>query len=64
MHGKRASIVGAHFRSRWVKRSVDADRECFGKINPAFVSDLSVAGHAQAGQARVHLQEIALKRDG
>ena len=53
--------MGAHFRSRWVKRSVDADRECFGKINPAFFSDLSVAGHIQAGQARAHLQEVDRK---
>ena len=58
MHGKGASIVGAHFRSRWVKRSADTDRESLGEFGPAFVSDLLVVGHVQAGQARVHLQYI------
>ena len=58
MHGKAVSIVGAHFRSHWLKRSANTDRESLGKFGPAFVSDLSVAGHVQAGQARVHLQEV------
>ena len=58
MHGKAVSIVGAHFRSHKVKRSADADRESLGNFGPAFVSDLFVAGHVQAGQVLVHLQDI------
>ena len=58
MHGTGVSIVGAHLRIRWVKRSADTDRESLGNFGPAFVSDLLVPGHIQAGQARVHLQEI------
>ena len=61
MHGKSVSIVGAHFRIRWVKRSADTDRESLGKFGPAFVSDLPVAGHIEAGQARVDLQEVDRK---
>lgn len=61
MHEKGVSIEGAHFKSHWVKRSAETDRESFGKLGPAFVRDLSVLGHAQAGQARVHLQGIDLK---
>ena len=61
MHGKSVSIVGAHFRIRWVKRSADTDRESHGKFGPAFVSDLLVVGHIEAGQARVHLQRIDRK---
>ena len=61
MHGKGASIVEAHFRSRWVKQSADTDRESLGKFDPAFVSDVPVRGYIQAGQARVHLQEIDRK---
>ena len=61
-HGKGVSIVGAHFRSHWVKRSAHTDRESFGKFGPAFVSDIPVLGHVQAGQARVHLQEVDRKR--
>ena len=55
MHGKEASIVGAHFRSHWVNRSADTDRESLGKFGPAFVSDLRVPGHVQAGQELVDL---------
>ena len=55
MHGKSVSIVGAHFRSHWVKRSANTDLESLGKFGPAFVSDLLVVGHVQAGQTRVHL---------
>ena len=58
MHGKGVSIVGAHFRSRWVKQSADTDRESLGNFGPAFVSDLLVEGHVQAGQVLVHLQGI------
>ena len=61
MHGQSVSIVGAHARSNWVKRSADADRESLGKFGPAFVSDLPVAGHIEAGQARVNLQGIDRK---
>ena len=61
MHGKEASIVGAHFRSHWVKRSADSDRESLGKFDPAFVSDLIVVGHVQAGQVLVDLQEVDRK---
>ena len=61
MHGKEASIVGAHFRSHWVNRSADTDRESLGKFGPAFDSDLSVPGHVQAGQVLVHLQEVDQK---
>jgi len=50
--------VGAHFRSRRVKQSADTDRESLGNFGPAFVSDLFVAGHVQAGQVLVHLQDI------
>ena len=62
MHGKRASIVGAHFRSHKVKRSADADRKSLGNFGPAFVSDLYILGHVQAGQVLVDLQEIDRKR--
>jgi hypothetical protein len=58
MHGKAVSIVDAHFRSHWVKQSVDTDRESLGKFGPSFISDLFVPGHVQAGQACIHLQEI------
>ena len=61
MHGKSVSIVGAHFKSLWVKRSVDADRESLGNFGPAFVSDLYILGHVQAGQVLVNLQEIDRK---
>ena len=61
MHGTGVSIVGAHLRIRWVKRSADTDRESLGKLGPAFVSDLLVPGHVQACQARVHLQEVDRK---
>ena len=61
MYGQSVSIVGAQFRSPWVKRSADADRESLGEFGPAFVSDLLVLGHVQAGQARVHLQEVDRK---
>ena len=62
MHGKEASIVGAHFRSHWVNRSADTDREPLGEFGPAHVSDLLVEGHVQAGQVRVDLQDIDRKR--
>ena len=55
MHGKEASIVGAHFRSHWVNRSADTDRESIGEFGPAHVSDLLVPGHVQAGQVLVDL---------
>ena len=59
---QRLWIVGAHFRIHWLtKRSADTDRESLGKFGPAFVSDLHVPGHVQAGQARVHLQEVDQK---
>ena len=61
MHGKGATIVGAQRRSHWLKRSANTDRESLGKFGPAFVSDLPVPGHVQAGQARVHLQEVDQK---
>ena len=61
MYGKSVSIVGDYFRSRWVKRSADTDRESLGNFGPTFVSDLSVAGHVQAGQVLVHLQDINRK---
>ena len=60
-HGKRVSIVGAHFKSLWVKPSADTDRESLGEFGPAFVSDIFVVGHIQAGQACVHLQDIDQK---
>ena len=44
-----------------MKRSADTDRESLGKFGPAFVSDLLVVGHIEAGQARVHLQGIDRK---
>jgi hypothetical protein len=44
-----------------VKRSADSDRESLGKFGPAFVSDLLVASHIQAGQGSVHLQEVDRK---
>ena len=62
MHGKSISIVGARFKSPWVKRSADADRESLGKFGPAIVSDLYILGHVQAGQVLVDLQEIDRKR--
>jgi len=62
MHGKGVSIMSLHFRSRWAKRSADADRKSLGNFGPAFVSDLVVLGHVQAGQARVDLQDINRKR--
>ena len=55
MHGKEASIVGAHFGSHWVNRSADTDRESLGEFGPANVSDPLVRGHAQAGQVLVDL---------
>ena len=55
MHGKGVSIVNAHFRSHWVNRSADTDRESLGEFGPAHVSDLLAPRHVQAGQARVHL---------
>ena len=61
MHGKEASIVAAHFRSHRVKQSADTDRESLGKSDPAFVSDLFVAAHVQAGQVLIHLQEVDQK---
>ena len=61
MHGKGVSIVGYHFKSPWVKRSADTDRESLGKLGPAFVSDLLVVAHVQVCQARVHLQEVDRK---
>ena len=61
MHEKGVSIEGAHFKSHWVKRSADTDRESLGKFGPAFVSDLRVPGHVQAGQVLVHLQEVDRK---
>ena len=45
MHGKGVSIVGAHFRIRWVKQSADTDRESLGNFGPAFVRDLIIIGH-------------------
>ena len=42
MHGKGASIVGAHFSSHWVENSANTDRESLGDFGPAFVSDLQV----------------------
>ena len=62
MHEKGVSIEGAHFKSHWVKRSADTDRESLGDFDPAFVSDLLVEGHVQAGQVRVDLQDIDRKR--
>ena len=44
-----------------MKRSEDTDRESLGKFDPAFVSDLFVLGHVQAGQVLVNLQEINRK---
>jgi len=61
MHGKGVSIVGAHFRSHWVENSADTDREPLGNFGPAFVSDLLVPRHVQAGQVLVHLQEVDRK---
>ena len=58
MHRKGVSIVGAHFRSHWVENSADTDRESLGKFGPAFVCDLWVVAHIQAGQVLVHLQGI------
>ena len=58
MHRKGVSIVGAHFRSHWVENSADTDRESLGKFGPAFVCDLWVVFHIQAGQVLVHLQGI------
>ena len=56
MYGKDVSIVGDYFRSRWVKRSANADRKSLGKFGPAFISDIGVVPDVQAGQACVHLQ--------
>ena len=36
-------------------------RESLGNFSPAFVSDLPVPGHTQAGQVLVHLKEIDRK---
>ncbi len=44
-----------------MKRSADTDRKSLGEFGPAFVSDVLVVGHVQAGQARVHLQDIDRK---
>ena len=41
-----------------MKQSADTDRESLGKFDPAFVSDLIILGHVQAGQVLVHLQDI------
>ena len=57
-------IVGFHFRSHWVKRSADTDRESLGDFGPAFVRDLLVAGHIQVCQVLVHLQDIDQKKHG
>ena len=44
-----------------MKQSADTDRESLGKFGPAFVSDVPVAGHIEAGQACVKLQGIDRK---
>ena len=62
MYGKGLLIVGAHFKSFWMKQSADTDRESLGNFGPAFASDPPVVSHIQAGQVLVHLQEINRKR--
>ena len=44
-----------------MKQNADTNRESLGKFGPAFVSDLVVPGHVQAGQVLVHLQDIDRK---
>ena len=44
-----------------MENSADTDREPLGNFGPAFVSDLPVPRHVQAGQVLVHLQEVDRK---
>ena len=44
-----------------MENSADTDRESLGKFGPAFVCDLWVVSHIQAGQVLVHLKEIDRK---
>ena len=58
---KRCIDCGCSAQEPLAERSADADHESLGKFDPAFVSDLLVPGHIQAGQERVHLQEVDRK---